>query len=399
MLSALALGSFLVSASAISISPFLLQMAADLRTDLAAVGNLVAFQSVTWGVASLLAGTASDRLGRRPLLVTGLSVMMLSGFGVALAADYPTIVAWRLIGGLGGGAYMGTVYAAASDNVPVAERGRAMGWVITGQSLSLLLGVPVMTLLGAWAGWRGAVGIHAATMLLATAAVWSLVPRVARPTARKSSAESPPVLALLNFRAAALLGAGTTERVCYAAVVVFFPTFLLTAYNPSFPQLAVALAVVALGNLAGNLVGSIVSDRVRSRIRSSAIALLATGGLALPALVLQPGFLPSVGLGFLYTFADALVRPSLFAAMTELSSRSRGAIMGLNITFSSFGWLGATAVGGWLITSFGFGGLGSFAAAAGLTGAALALGSLVSAARVEPAPAPLAAPHLDTRRD
>ena len=71
---------------------------------------------------------------------------------------------------------MGTVFAAVSDRVAPAQRGRALGWVITGQSLSLVVGVPLVTLLGALGGWRVAIGVHAGTALVAAAAIWLSVP-------------------------------------------------------------------------------------------------------------------------------------------------------------------------------------------------------------------------------
>src|SRR5919205_1349350 len=88
MLVALSGGGLLSTATTIGITPFLLDVARDFGTDLAAAGNLVALQSVTWGVASLFAGAASDRLGRRPLLLGGLAVLALSGFGSAFADTY-----------------------------------------------------------------------------------------------------------------------------------------------------------------------------------------------------------------------------------------------------------------------------------------------------------------------
>lgn len=371
MLSVFSLGAFLASSSSIAISPFLLNMASDLNTDLAAVGNLVAFQSLTWGFASLLAGAASDRLGRKPLLVVGLLILMVSGLAVSASPTYAWVAIWRLVGGVGGGTFMGAVFAAAADHFPPAERGRSLGWVITGQSLSLVLGVPIMTLLGAWGGWRGAIGLHASVVLVAALAVWLIVPGAPAHRAKRPPA-SGSVLRLLGPKVISLLVAGTAERICYGAVAVFLPTFLLTVYGVTFQELALGLVVVALGNLVGNVVGSQLSDRVPSRPLMSAISLLATGAMALPVLLLQPGLLPSVALGFLYTFVDALVRPPLFASMSEISSRSRGAVMGVNITFSSLGWLGATMVGGWLITGWGFGALGSLAAVAGVLGAVAA---------------------------
>jgi predicted MFS family arabinose efflux permease len=55
MLVALSGGALLATITTIGITPFLLAIAADLNTDLAAAGNLVALQSITWGIASLFA--------------------------------------------------------------------------------------------------------------------------------------------------------------------------------------------------------------------------------------------------------------------------------------------------------------------------------------------------------
>ncbi len=49
--------------------------------------------------------------------------------------------------------------------------------------------------------------------------------------------------------------------------------------------------------------------------------------------------------------------------------------MGLNITFASFGWIGATALGGFVVELTGFSGLALLTFGFGLLGAALALGA------------------------
>src|SRR5437868_7825792 len=126
MLLTLASGGLLATATTLGISPFLLDIAREFATDLTAASSLVAFQSVTWGVASLFAGAASDRVGRRPLLVVGLLTLFVSGAAVAWSSSYTWVAAWRLFGGLGGGAFMGTVFATVSDHFPAAERGRSL---------------------------------------------------------------------------------------------------------------------------------------------------------------------------------------------------------------------------------------------------------------------------------
>jgi predicted MFS family arabinose efflux permease len=164
--------------------------------------------------------------------------------------------------------------------------------------------------------------------------------------------------------------------------VVYLATYLLTAYALSFQELAVALALVALGSLVGNFIGSYLTDRIPGRLLLAAGSMIATGLLALPLLLWQPGIWVSTLLGFLYSLINALSRPPLFASLSEVSSEARGALMGLNITFSSFGWLGASAHGGLLIVSFGFSSQGLLAATTAVLGGLLAALSWLSARRL-----------------
>jgi predicted MFS family arabinose efflux permease len=380
MLIALSAGGLLCTATTIGISPFLLDIARDLGTDLAAAGNLVALQSVSWGIASLFVGAASDRLGRPPLLVLGMLTLFVSGVGVVTSESYPAIVAWRLLGGFGGGSYMGTVFATVSDHFPVTQRGRSLGWVVTGQSLALVVGVPVVTLVGAVAGWRGAVLGHALVVLVCAGVVWFVVPR------RHGSAHEQPLPfrslgGLIGPRLLALLFAGSTERVCYAAVAVFLPTYLLSRYGVDPPALALGLGLVATGNLVGNLVGGQLSDRLPAPQMVAGFSLAVAGALALPILSWSPGVWLSIVLGFVYMLVNAAGRPALLTVLSRISSDARGAVLGLNITFSSFGWIGATALGGFVVGLFGFAGLAFLTFGFGLLGAGLALATWLAPRR------------------
>jgi len=374
MLVALSAGGLLSTAATIGITPFLLDIARDLHTDLAAAGNLVALQSVTWGLVSLGAGVASDRLGRRPLLIAGLLILVVSGVGVAAADSFAWVALWRLVGGLGGGTFMGTVFATVSDHFPAAERGRSLGWVVTGQSLALVLGVPAMTLLGSLGGWRGAVLAHATVVLVCAVAVGCLVPsRSGRSIGKPVPLSS--VARLVGPRGLALLLAGATERVCYAAVAVFLPTYLLVQYAIDAPHLALGLLLVALGNLVGNLLGGYLSDRLPAPQALLAFSLVAAGAMALPVLAWSPAVEVSIALGCVYTLVNATGRPALLTVLSKVSDEARGAVMGVNITFASLGWLGATALGGAVVGVAGFGGLAILTFAFGLVGGALAVGT------------------------
>jgi MFS transporter, DHA1 family, inner membrane transport protein len=374
MLLALCFATFLVTGNGVAVSPFLIDMSRDLGTDLAAVANLVALSSITWGIASLLAGAASDRLGRKPLLLGGLCILVLSPLGVAWSETYFGVAAWRIIGGLGGGAYMGAVFATVADRFPATERGRALGWLSTGQSLSLVVGVPLITSAGGVLGWRGAFLAYGLAMVVAAGLVWFVVPRGGSQQ-RTTPLPFRAMVRLLNFPTVALMLCSITERLCYSGVVVFFPTYLQATYGVTLGPLALGLAIVASGNLGGNLIGGRLADFFRDRLLVFAVTSAITGLLGLPALLWHPAVAISVALGFVYTLVNAVGRLLLLTSLSEVSGEARGAVMGLNITGSSVGWLVATTVGGPLIINAGFEGLGFFTAAAGLGGALLAAGT------------------------
>ena len=98
-----------------------------------------------------------------------------------------------------------------------------------------------------------------------------------------------------------------------------------------------------------------------------------TGALGLPLMLWHPGVTLSVTLGFAYSLANAAGRPALMATLSEVRADVRGAILGLNVTMSSVGWLGAAALGGWLVGSHGFESLGVLTAAAASAGALFAV--------------------------
>jgi len=389
LLGTLTLGAFLTTTSGAARSPFLLDMANDLGTDLTAVANLMAIMAVTWGMASLVAGTASDRLGRKVILTGAIVAVGVAMAGMGLAQSYAEAVFWGLAGGIGGGSFMGTVFATVSDHVPPTGRGKSLGWVMTGQSLSLVLGVPMSTLIGSQIGWRGAHLTFATVTVLVGLAMLLLVPsRGAYQATARESAAAAPLKTIMTPRILTLLASGTAERVCFAAMSVYLATFLITAYNVPLGSLAVALLLITLGNLLGNFVGAQIADKVPSREALYGASLIATGLVALPLLLWTPSLYVSVGLGFVYTLANALGRPAYMSVVSAVPEAVRGAVLGLNVTFASFGWIAAAAVGGWLIAGSGFGSLGMFCAGAAVFGTIMLLVGHVLAGRGEAAGLP-----------
>jgi predicted MFS family arabinose efflux permease len=373
MLVALSVAAFLICTSGVAMSPFFHAIAKALEADLAAVANLFSLLALCWGLSSLVAGALSDKLGRRPILIGAVVVMGIAQIGFASAPTYTHAAAWQMLTGACGGAFMGTVFAAVSDHVPTGERGRALGWVITGQSLSLVFGVPLITLLATLGGWRHAILDYGAVMLFTAIAVAALLPRDPPQSRSAKKEDHVPLSTVMQPRLLLLISAGIMERSCFATVAVYLAPYLQASYGVTLPQLALGLGLVAAGNLVGNMIGGQVADRFPARPLSYAFTAIATAALALPLLLWQPSLSVSLGLGFAYSLANSLGRPPLMTALTDVPSQVRGTVLGLNIACASLGWLSATALGGWLLTQFGFGALAILSSSAACLGAFLAI--------------------------
>jgi predicted MFS family arabinose efflux permease len=380
MLVAMSAATFVITSSGSATAPFMPAIAADLGTDISAIAHLFSVQALTWGSSALVFGMLSHRLNKRTTLVVSVFTMGVIRMLFAMSQSYTAAFTWQLLSGICGGAFMGVVFATVSDHIPAGGRGRALSWVITGQSLSLVVGVPIVTLLGTLGGWRYALGIHAATTLLTALAVRAATPPDAHHP-QHAQRTGVPLRKLFQFHLIALMGAGTTERVCFATLAVFLPTFLQRAYGVPLSQLALALALVALGNLVGNIVGGRIADRARARRAVFGISLALTAVLAIPTLLWQPGLAVSVALGFFYSLVNATGRPSLMSVLSDMPSELRGALFGLNVTMASMGWLLAGSVGATLLAAGGFAALGIFSAIMGAIGAVLALASRAGASR------------------
>ena len=380
LMSAACWATFLVTGSGMIRSPFLLEMARDLDASLAATANLFSLTAAAWGVASLFAGAASDRLGRLPLLMLAHALMIGGILGIALSPGYAAVAAWTLVAGAGGGCHMGVIFAAMSDRVADGQRGRAMGWIITGQSLAFVLGLPIATWLGTLTDWRGVMLCVAGADLVAALGLWL---SLRRPPAGLAAAPSPAApggappslggMFRLGPHLGRLLAAGVAERVCFGVAAVYFATLLQLRYGLDLGALTLPLGLMAAGNLVGNMVGAWVADRLPGRERSFALSSLGTGVLALALFGWDPGLPACVALGFLYSFVNAIGRPALMAVLGQAPPRVRGAILGFNITCASVGWITAAALGGAMIEAFGPASLAPPTAAIAVLGAWLAI--------------------------
>ncbi len=371
LLIAASLAMFTVAASGTTRAPFLIDMARDLSASVPLIANLVAINSITWGITSVIAGAGADRWGTRPFLLGGPLGLAVAATGVANAGSFLGVAVWATIAGAFCGLFSGTIFTEVSARVRPTQQGRALGWVMSGQSLTLLIGVPLAAWVGSWIGWRGVNLCIAGLAVLTTASLLATTRR--RNGLERSLSRMPSLKTALSRPVVRLLAMGITERICYGLVAVYYATFLQATYALTLDEVALPLGIFALGNIAGTLLGGQLADRMSNRLAIFGAAMLTSGVAALALFGWQRDMSTSVALGFAYVFCNAIARPSLMASLSSVPEHVRGTVMGLNVTSNSIGWLGAAGLGGWMIGSFGFGGFGPLAAASALLGTGIAL--------------------------
>lgn len=243
----------------------------------AMAAELGAVERIAWVVVSYLVaatvaapvfGRLGDALGRRAMLLAALALFVAASLLCGLARDLPTLIAGRLLQGLGGGGLFTLAMALIGEAVPARERGRFQGW-IAGVFVAASSFGPVA---GGWLtgafGWRavflvnlplGALGLWLALRLPRGAAAGRGSLRFDWPgVVLFAACVTPALLALERVQrldAPALLGAAGLALVAGLALWALLRVEA-RAPDPLLPLPLLADPVVWRANLVGALVGA-----------------------------------------------------------------------------------------------------------------------------------------------
>lgn len=130
-------------------------------------------------VTSLLLayGRLGDLLGFRRIFLCGVSIFTAGSFLCALTPSINEMILFRLLQGTGGGIIAALGPAIVSAFLPLAIRGRAIGYLITSYSLGLALGPVIGGFLTAYSGWRWIFLVNVPLGVVATLIGFRALPR------------------------------------------------------------------------------------------------------------------------------------------------------------------------------------------------------------------------------
>lgn len=164
----------------------------DLHTDVGTTQMSLTLFFIAMGLSQLAYGPASDMFGRKPPLYFGLCLFALGSVGCALAPDIHTLIACRILQGLGACAGMVIAQAIVRDMHTGNAAARLLSLLILTFSVSPILAPLVGSLVIRFASWRGifwaVTGASAIGLLLVAVALEETRPAAQRVNSGVSSA-------------------------------------------------------------------------------------------------------------------------------------------------------------------------------------------------------------------
>ncbi|WP_408058911.1 MFS transporter [Streptomyces zaomyceticus] len=149
-------------------------------------------------------GKLSDTFGRKPVLIAGVVLFLFGSLLCAAAWNMASLIAFRVVQGLGGGALQGTIQTIAADLYPLKERPRIQAKLSSVWAASSVAGPAAGGLLAGYADWRW---IFLINLPVGAVALWLIVRHLKEParTAPRARVRIDWAGALAIFATGALL--------------------------------------------------------------------------------------------------------------------------------------------------------------------------------------------------
>lgn len=173
---ALFLAAFAFGTAEFVIAGVLPEVALGLGISIPLAGYLVTGYAIGIAIGGPLLAVATKKLGRKSLVVLLAAGFTLGQVLCALAPNFELLMAARVFVSVIHGTYFGIAAIVAVNLVPADKRGFALALILSGLTVSNILGVPGGTAIGNALGWRATFWAVGGLGLLATVTLALFLP-------------------------------------------------------------------------------------------------------------------------------------------------------------------------------------------------------------------------------
>lgn len=212
--------------------------------------------------AQLLIGPLSDVIGRKGLLLAGMSVAMLGALGCVMTSDYSLFLVFRVLQALGCGCFV-LSQALVQDLFEGAERDRLRILMTTASGIFISVSPLAGTFLQATLGWRGSFWLFTAL-----AAVVLLKARLFLENTRPATSSNA-----VNFLGAYRRVLGNFDFVgywlisafafaCHFSFIVISPLIFMERLQLSAYDFSLILLIYGAAYIVGGVAATVLSRRI-----------------------------------------------------------------------------------------------------------------------------------------
>lgn len=289
-------------------------------------------------------GRLSDRIGRRPVLLIGISGYGITFFLFGIAGNLPLLIAFRALSGMVSSATLPTAMAYLADITEGADRSKSMGMVGAAMGLGMVFGPA----LGGWLGdysFTLPFYVAGSLALLVFPFAWKFLPETLKESSKgdeKTVRLSPRVIKDPLFPLFAF-----NFVLCFT-MSMFEGTFaLFAAHRVGFGAREMGFVFMALG-----IVGVIVQGGLIGKLVARfGDALPAKGGAIICAIAFiwilwAPNALLLVLGTMLFMVGNSLMTPTSSSLVSKNSGDKQGASLGVFQSMGSLGRIFGPLIGG-----------------------------------------------------
>lgn len=309
------------------------------------VGLLVGVYALASAIFAIPLISATLAMNRKRLLLALLAGFAASNLVVALSSSYPVIMTFRVLGGLCAGVMWPMIAAYGTRLVPEHQHGRAITVIMSGNTLGISIGLPVMAMIGASFGWRSVFLVLAAVVAVIAVLAQLYLPSV---EGEKLGRGNSP-LALLQ-RPSMLIVLLLTFLSVAAHYGVYTYIALLVERIDFVGGLGLALLIFGIGSIASVVVSARFID---AYLRPLIVVALSVGGVSMALfLAAERGAgIPHVAF-FLWGLAFGPLVTMYQTAVSRQVEEAKDVATSVQSSVFNFSIMFATWIGGLLLASF-----------------------------------------------
>ncbi len=343
----LALAVFLIGTIEYIITGIIQMVASDLSITTSVAGLLVTSFALSAAIGAPIIIALTINVDRKSILLLMLSIFILSNFITFFSHSFEMILLTRILQGLSGGVATVVAMAVATRLVDNEKRGSAIGIILMGLSSSLVLGVPLGTLLSEMMGWKALFVLIGLITIIPLFVVYRNVPTIK---------EQEPVtigmqLSLLKDKRIVLAVAVTLFYVGgYSTLFTYLTPFLQASANLTIAEISGILLLAGICSFIGSSIGGIAADKKGPKFTIFTGLLIQILTLFLLPLI-GGNLVGIIAVIMVWMIATWSTSPAQQLYLVTLVPKSPDIALSVNTSFIQFGFALGSGLGGLVISS------------------------------------------------